>query len=300
MDKLRVTSFYSPDYSGRNDGATLYVTNVLKQMPNIDFVRLCPYPDYPDYGTFDFHLWIDWGEDCFQEYLSDAIVCPKPNLYWVSDMHWSEKSFAYRAEKAKEFDIVCCYHRQFVEPLKKLLGHERVYWLPVAAEPCAYPYGIAAKKHDVCFIGHLNTTDRVDTLDRVFRSVARPFWGKKLFEAAAEVYQESVIALNQSVKRDINMRTMEVPCAGGCLLTEDLTENGLGELFEIGKEIATYRTVEEAMEKIQYFLDHEEERDAVALAGHQRVMKDHTYQHRVNTMFDLARQHGLIKEFVHA
>ena len=44
------------------------------------------------------------------------------------------------------------------------------------------------------------------------------------------------------------------------------------ELFEEGKEIECYATVEELVEKIDYYLAHPEERKAIAEAGHRRCV----------------------------
>ena len=285
MTKLRVASYYDPEMSGRNDGAPLYVTNVFnRDYPDINFVHLAPKASAKDHGTFDFHLWIDWGEDCWPESEAAHFVCPKPNFYWVSDLHCSEASFKYRVEKAKQFDMIGCYHRQFVEPIKAAVGHDRVYWLPVAADPQAYPYGQAAKKYDVGFIGNLCNEERVAALDKMFRAFPTSFWAKRVFEQAAEAYQEMKICFNHALKEDINMRNAEVTCCGGFLLTPDLRSQGLGELWEVGKEIVVYQDLDEAIQLAKHYVACDDEREVIAAAGAARTHRDHTYKRRVEQM----------------
>ena len=49
----------------------------------------------------------------------------------------------------------------------------------------------------------------------------------------------------------------------------------------------TYRTPDECAEKIQHYLTHEAERQAIASAGQVRTLRDHTYQHRLQELVDL-------------
>jgi spore maturation protein CgeB len=48
-------------------------------------------------------------------------------------------------------------------------------------------------------------------------------------------------------------------------------------MFEPGKEIVAYRLAEECVEMVQYYLEHDKEREALARAGQQRTLWDHTY-----------------------
>lgn len=70
-----------------------------------------------------------------------------------------------------------------------------------------------------------------------------------------------------------NMRTYQLP-ANGVMQICDCPE-GLGEIFEIGKEVVVYHSIEEAIELIKYYLKHDEERKEIAAAGFKRVMKDY-------------------------
>jgi len=54
---------------------------------------------------------------------------------------------------------------------------------------------------------------------------------------------------------------------------------GIENCFEIDKEIVTYtyNDFNELKDKIDYYLVHDEEREAIRLAGNERTKKDHTY-----------------------
>lgn len=84
-------------------------------------------------------------------------------------------------------------------------------------------------------------------------------------------------------RRQIKGRTFEVPACGGFLLTGDA--DNLREYFVDGKEIVIFQNPEDLKKKCQYYLEHEEERKAIAKAGLSRVLKEHTYEQRFTEIF---------------
>lgn len=75
-----------------------------------------------------------------------------------------------------------------------------------------------------------------------------------------------------------NMRMFEATGVGSCLLTDE--GPNVRDLFEPGREIVTYSGVEDCIEKARYLMDHDAERKAIADAGHQRTLRDHTTDRR--------------------
>ena len=91
--------------------------------------------------------------------------------------------------------------------------------------------------------------------------------------------------------KQIKGRTFEVPMCGGFLLTE--YADGMEEYFEIGREIECFRCLEEAADKIRFYLRHERLRKEIAERGHQRALRDHTWVKRLDGLFrDLDRMSG--------
>jgi len=79
------------------------------------------------------------------------------------------------------------------------------------------------------------------------------------------------------------LRDFEVPMSGGFYLVEYMEE--LEDFFDIGKEIVCYSGPEELAAKIDYYLQNEDEREAIALAGLQRCRRDHTWKRRFENVF---------------
>ena len=75
------------------------------------------------------------------------------------------------------------------------------------------------------------------------------------------------------------MRLYETTGVGSLLLT-DWKEN-LSEMFDPVAELAVYRSAEDCVEKIGYYLGEEDERSRLARAGQQRTLREHTYRQRM-------------------
>jgi spore maturation protein CgeB len=72
-----------------------------------------------------------------------------------------------------------------------------------------------------------------------------------------------------------NMRLFEATGAGAMLVTE--AAPNLADYFEPGHEVVTYDGPADLMEKLRHYLEHDRERIAIATAGQQRTLRDHTY-----------------------
>ena len=59
--------------------------------------------------------------------------------------------------------------------------------------------------------------------------------------------------------------------------------------FEIGKEIVVFENGQDLRDKILYYLEHEEEREAIAHNGYIRTSREHQYYHRVKQLVEWIR-----------
>ncbi len=80
-------------------------------------------------------------------------------------------------------------------------------------------------------------------------------------------------------------RDFEIPMSGGLYLTEHSPE--LERVFKPGKEILTYKTFDELVTKIQYFLAHPDEADTIRKEGALRARTEHTWEMRFEKIFTL-------------
>jgi spore maturation protein CgeB len=80
----------------------------------------------------------------------------------------------------------------------------------------------------------------------------------------------------------VNPRTFEIAACGGFQLVDERSE--LAELIEPGTEVATFNSIDDLCNKVDYYLKHENEAKSIASKGRARVLKEHTIQHRMHEM----------------
>lgn len=98
-------------------------------------------------------------------------------------------------------------------------------------------------------------------------------------------YNASKINFNATslqMSEAVNQRVFDVPACGAFLLTD--YQRSLDELFENGKEIITYSSKEEIPGLAKYYLDNPGEREEVVKRGRERVLREHTYKHRLDIL----------------
>lgn len=81
----------------------------------------------------------------------------------------------------------------------------------------------------------------------------------------------------------VRLRDFEVPMSGGFYMVEYLEE--LEEFFDIGTEVVCYNGPEDLADKIRYYLTHDDERERIRQAGHERCLRDHSWQKRLTDAF---------------
>jgi spore maturation protein CgeB len=97
-------------------------------------------------------------------------------------------------------------------------------------------------------------------------------------------YQCVAVNLNLTslqMKDGVNQRVFDVPAAGAFLLTDH--KDALWELFS-SDEIVTFRTIEEAQEKLAYYVKYPGARRQIATRARERVLSQHTYGHRLQVI----------------
>lgn len=101
-----------------------------------------------------------------------------------------------------------------------------------------------------------------------------------------EMYQvlaDSLLTLNSHIDaagaQAANMRLFEATGMGTCLVTD--WKQNLGSLFDLDREIVTYRNPAECCEKIRFLIDHPATRNTIAKAGQVRTLKDHSLRAEV-------------------
>lgn len=104
-------------------------------------------------------------------------------------------------------------------------------------------------------------------------------WGIEMFR----LFARARVVLNRHI--DVaedhanNMRLYEATGVGSLLVTD--AKSDLAELFEPGREVATYSDADSLVDSVAWYLDHPDEREAIARAGQRRTLTEHGYDRRM-------------------
>ncbi len=104
------------------------------------------------------------------------------------------------------------------------------------------------------------------------------------------IYQEAGAVLNLTglqMPHGLNQRCYDVPAAGGFLLTD--SQPAVAEQFELNREMITFASLPDLLEKWKYYQQHPRQRQEVINQGLRRVLQQHTYRHRLQEMLKVAQ-----------
>jgi glycosyltransferase involved in cell wall biosynthesis/2-polyprenyl-3-methyl-5-hydroxy-6-metoxy-1,4-benzoquinol methylase/Flp pilus assembly protein TadD len=228
----------------------------------------------------DLYLWVDSG---MKEVPADieALHCPK--ACYLIDTHVAPKP---RIEIARHFDYTFLAQKAQVEAFRRE-GIARVRWLPLACSRELHDLPKGERIYDVSYVGGLDgdaTDRRRNLVSKVKARFPNSKIGRYWPDEMAGAYAQSKIVFNACVNRDVNMRVFEAMASGALLITDEA--DGLEDLFEDGVHLVIYRDDKDALDVIDYYLRHDEDRERIALAGMSSVLERHTYDHRLQEIVD--------------
>ncbi len=182
----------------------------------------------------------------------------------VNSDFWPLGSFAVMADRTKTVETIL-KHKRDIDII--FIGALHFTKMPILAKikrkfgKRLKMYGLANWKRNVWF----NINYRF------------PGWVRPIpFEDFVGLYQRSKIGINIHNRGEYTVgsyRLFDLP-ANGVMQISDGGEC-LNRFFQVGDEAVGYDSTEELIELIEYYLDHESERERIALNGFRRVLKDY-------------------------
>ncbi|MDD6810723.1 MAG: DUF3880 domain-containing protein [Lachnospiraceae bacterium] len=103
-----------------------------------------------------------------------------------------------------------------------------------------------------------------------------------------KVFHASKINLNitmRPIETGLSLRIWDVLGCGGFLLTNYQAE--IPEYFEIGKDLEVYESKQDLINKVDYYLNHDDKRMEIALNGYEKTAAYHTYEMRLAQMIKI-------------
>lgn len=99
------------------------------------------------------------------------------------------------------------------------------------------------------------------------------------------IFRTSKINLNitmRPIQTGLSLRIWDILGCGGFLLSNYQAE--IPEYFTDGRELVCYESPADLMEKVRYYLAHEDIRREIAQNGYEKVKQLHTWEHRIAAM----------------
>jgi len=234
-----------------------------------------------------------------------------PLAFWfVEDF----RTLPYWKEVAPLYDHFFSIQRgEFFEELEKA-GAQDYYYLPQACHPNVHKplsetdSDCSQYKADLSFMGaaYFNRRQSFPQLMDYDFKIWGTEWnlnsdiGKCVQNENRRLNSEEIVKIYNSGKINLNLhsstchselnpegdfvnpRTFEIAACGGFQLVDHRSE--LAEMFNTGEEIETFHSISELREKIDYYLEHDEERNAMIERARRRVLSEHTIEHRMSEM----------------
>jgi len=178
-------------------------------------------------------------------------------------------------------------------------GCPAVFW-PEASTPEIFRPMHVAKKYDVSFVGGSYGIRKKIVQAIRNRGVKVECYGSGWpngripTEDAPGLFASSRIILGVGTIGhcedfySLKLRDFDATLSGSMYITHDNPD--LYNLYEVGKEIVTYRTPEECADRVVYYLEHPGEMKAIADGGLRRALQDHTLERRIEQLFNILGQ----------
>jgi len=205
------------------------------------------------------------------------------------------------------YDIYFIWCKQLILKLKEA-GCKNVFYLPFAADtelfkPPGNQITNVERKYAVSFVGNANK-ERIEFIESLTALLngwneSKALYGhgwKNIegFECKGTVYNDDFVDLIHNTKVNLNilrnqnkgshnMRTFDIPAAGGFVLHEYSEE--AASFFVEGAEAEFYRDVEECADKVKFYFKNDELRNKIAQAGYKKIFSaGYAYTDLVNTI----------------
>lgn len=223
---------------------------------------------------------------------------------------------------APHYDYVFTLELSIV-PHYRAVGAMRAHYLPFAVSPRKIrPQRVDTSYHyDICFIGTAfwNRAAFFDQIaeylrtKRVFingwfwdRMTKYPMLANKIHgfwlppEEATHYYSGAKVVINLHRSADdethntnsrrlpaasVNPRLFEIAASGTLQLTD--AREQMAAMYVPGSELVTFGSPQELIDRIDYYLAHEDERRVIAWNALKRTLRDHTYRKRLASLFSI-------------
>jgi glycosyltransferase involved in cell wall biosynthesis len=218
-----------------------------------------------------------------------------PKVWWFYD---SIVLFNQQVDWANKTDADICFIRDQRDlPRFKSALNCKTFWLTMGYDETLWRPMPIKNRYNIGFIGWVSQ-ERGILLNKlaaggrlVFaHTKAENTWGETKFlydngerwdyDKCSELYSSSDLGFHHAFRGDATWRPLEVSGCGTACLTDYM--DGLEQMFDIKNELILYKDEKEMLQLADYYLEHAEEREKIAKAAYDNVVKNHTWNARLD------------------
>ena len=227
--------------------------------------------------TADIVLYMDWGR--FDARALDK--ANKPEAFWVQESGDDPQNFERNFPKAHKFHMTLSPDYQSTEEYKRR-GIDAYWWTHFADTRVQHPMDDVEVEYTAVTTRGKGGSEFLDTITNHAQG-AFGNCNNMGPEEHTRFLNSGLMVVQNSRWGEITRRIFEGMACGKLVLTDRLkAERHLEDLFVEGKEIVFYDDIVDCINKINFFAEHDTEREAIAAAGMKKVLENHTQKQRVD------------------
>jgi len=227
----------------------------------------------------DIVMFMDWGR-----FDSDLLNKSFVKAFWVQESGDDPQNFGRNMGKSPRFHVTLTPDVTCAEQYKQL-GINAFWWPHFADTRIQYPMNVEPEYLAVSTRGRGGS----QFLDALENHSDGMFANKNgmIGEEHSAFLQKGLMVIQNSRHGEITRRIFEAMACDKMVLTDRLHESKkLHELFEDGKEIVFYDDIIDCINKMNEYGSNHEKREAIATAGMEKVLANHTQVQRVDLILE--------------
>jgi spore maturation protein CgeB len=249
----------------------------------------------------------------FMQIQRDGVIDPQV-VEWLSErtrvINWTGDVRKDVPEWMVDIAQWCVTSFSNMTDVKKVraMGYESEY-LQIGFDPTIFCSGdVAFRKKDVVFMGNhykgmFPLSDfRIDAVQRLYSEFPNAFgaWGSSLpvSEGSTGYSQHLEAAIYRGARIGINIshfdyemyssdRMFRMMGSGVMCLSHHF--KGIEDMFTVGEHLDTFKTVDEMVDKVRFYLQNPKRAAAIAMNGCIHVHKNYTYDHMVANIKNMGK-----------
>lgn len=268
---------WTPNWYLRECYAIQYALVQNNQEADIWGLRHPNYSHIPEFGSYDVIFCIENYET---EWLPNLSLVNGPKkIQWIIDLH-CQRHECY-GKISRDMDIVLHSTKSLMKDYSKLYSNAKHLWFPNGVDDRYFYCRNKEKTIDISFVGSKNQS-RKEFVERLESEIGLKYYfatGQDMID----IISSSKIHFNKNISVDMNYRIFETIGLGSCLITnydDILSEMG----FIDGKNVITYKTYDEAKDKIISCLS-DENWKSISESGN-KLSKEHSYIARIKELLN--------------